>query len=127
MHFARWVFRIAGILGVLILLPLYFLEQHIGTDQPPPITHPEFFYGFIGVGLAWQIAFLIIALDPPRFRPLMCAAMVEKFSFSIAVFILYGLGRAAAPLAAAGILDFTWGLLFIVSYLRCPRLAAGEN
>ena len=125
MNFARWVFRIAGILGLLMLLPLYFLEQQIGADQPPPLTHPEFFYGFVGVALAWQVAFLVIAFDPPRFRPLMPAAMVEKFSFSLAVFVLYSLGRVAAPLAGAALLDFTWGVLFVLSYLRCPRLSVG--
>jgi hypothetical protein len=120
MNLARWVFRIAGVLGALTLLPLYFLEQQIGKDQPPPITHPEFYYGFVGVALAWQIVFIVISLDPPRFRPLMPAAMVEKFSFAIAVFILIGLGRVAALWLAAGFFDCTWGVLFVISYLRCP-------
>jgi len=71
MKFARIVFLIAGIYGILVLTPLYFLEQTIGRETPPPITHPEFFYGFVGVGLAWQIVFLIIARDPLRFRPMM--------------------------------------------------------
>jgi len=120
MNFARWVFRISGVVGALMLLPLYFLEQQIGNDLPPPITHPEFYYGFIGVTLAWQLAFIVISVDPPRFRPLMPAAMVEKFSFSIAVFILAGMGRVATLWLAAGVLDFTWGVLFVISYLRCP-------
>src|SRR4051794_24429632 len=113
MGFSRWIFRIAGILGMLMLLPLYFLEQYIGKEQPPPITHPEFFYGFVGIGIAWQLAFIVISFDPPRFRPLMPAAMVEKFSFSIAVFILYSLGRVALPMGAAGAFDFTLGVLFV--------------
>ena len=121
MVFAHWVFRIAGIWGVLVLLPLYFLEEQIGRDQPPPITHPEFFYGFVGVGLAWQIVFLVISLDPPRFRPLMPVAMLEKFSFSLAVFMLYGLGRVDIPMVVAAALDAVLGVLFVISYLRCPR------
>jgi hypothetical protein len=126
MNFARWIFRIAGTLGLLILLPQYFLEQQIGRDQPPPITHPEFFYGFVGVGIAWQIVFIVISLDPPRFRPLMPAAMVEKFSFSVATFVLYGLERVAMPMVVAAALDFTLGVLFVASYFRCPASATGD-
>ena len=46
MKFARWVFAIAGIYGVISVAPLYFMEQAIGKQDPPPITHPVFFYGF---------------------------------------------------------------------------------
>ena len=53
MSFARWVFRIAGIYGVLVIAPMYFLESRFPAENPPPITHPEFFYGFVGVTLAW--------------------------------------------------------------------------
>jgi hypothetical protein len=121
MQFARWVFRLAGVLGILILLPQYFLEEQIGRDQPPSITHPEFFYGFVGVALAWQVAFLIISLDPPRYRLLMLPAMIEKFSFAGAVFVLLALRRVAPPLLAAGLFDFTLGVLFVAAYLKCPR------
>ena len=121
MQFARWVFRIAGIQGILILLPLYFLEQQIGRDQPPAITHPEYFYGFAGIGLAWQVVFLVISLDPPRYRLVMLPAMIEKFSFCGAIFVLYALGRVALPLLAAGALDCTLGVLFVAAYVVCPH------
>ena len=64
MTFARRVFLIAGIYGLIVLLPQYVLEEKNGRDFPPAITHPEYYYGFIGVGVAWQIAFLVIASDP---------------------------------------------------------------
>jgi hypothetical protein len=44
-RFARWVFLIAGIVGVIEIVPLYFLENTIDRTQPPPITHPGFYYG----------------------------------------------------------------------------------
>jgi hypothetical protein len=88
MKFARIVFRIAAIWGVLVLTPLYFMFNLIGRNDPPPITHPAFFYGFIGAALAWQIAFFIIATDPVRYRPLMIPSVFEKFSYGIAVVIL---------------------------------------
>src|SRR4029077_20759256 len=88
MRFAKIVFRIAGIWGVLIIAPLYFLLDTIGRRDPPPITHPGFFYGFVGLALAWQFAFLFIATDPVRFRPLMLPSMFEKFSYGIAIVVL---------------------------------------
>ena len=74
MRLARWIFLIAGIYGVLVITPFYFLEDQIGRDYPPAITHPDVYYGFIGVTLAWQIAFLVIATHPLRLRPLMLPA-----------------------------------------------------
>ena len=119
MQFARWVFCSAGIVGLLMLLPMYFLEEQIGRDQPPPIAHPEFFYGFIGVAVAWQFAFLVISLDPPRYRLLMLPAVIEKASFSSAAVVLFIGGRLALPMLAAGLLDAAWGVLFAISFLVC--------
>ena len=68
MNFAKLVFRVAGVWGIVLLAPLYFMFELIGTQDPPPITHPGFYYGFVGVALAWQVVFFIIARDPVRFR-----------------------------------------------------------
>jgi hypothetical protein len=54
MRFARLIFTAAGIYGIVVLTPLYFLEGWLGRNAPPPITHPEFYYAFVGVALAWQ-------------------------------------------------------------------------
>jgi hypothetical protein len=118
MRFARYTFLIAGIYGFLALLPQYFLEQRIGTDTPPPITHPEFFYGFIGVGLAFQIAFLIIAWDPLKYRAMILPSIVEKFSFGLAVTLLFYSGRVAGMMFAGGIIDSLFGLLFVASWFK---------
>lgn len=122
MKFAKWVYRIAGIYGLLALLPQYFLEAKNGVDYPPPINHPEFYYGFIGVAVAWQLAFLIIARDPARYRPLMIAAVVEKFSYGIAVMVLYGQGRVAGAILATGVIDNALGVLFAVAYKKTEDL-----
>ncbi|MBX2989816.1 MAG: hypothetical protein KF749_01465 [Bacteroidetes bacterium] len=43
-QFAGYVFLSAGIYGILLLTPVYFMEKQVGIDYPPPITHPEIPY-----------------------------------------------------------------------------------
>jgi hypothetical protein len=121
MKFARIVFRIAGIWGLLIITPLYFIFDLIGKKDPPPITHPGFYYGFVGVALVWQVAFLIIATAPVRFRPLMIAAILEKLAYSIPLLILISQKRTnPKDLIFAGI-DLLLCVLFVLAYLRTPQ------
>jgi hypothetical protein len=124
MSFAKTVFWIAGIWGVLVLSPLYLMFDVIGRNDPPPITHPGFFYGFAGAGLAWQIAFFFIAKDPERHRPLMIPSVLEKFSYGTAVVVLVLQGRMhRSDLVFAGA-DLLLGFLFVVAYVKTrPRLA----
>jgi hypothetical protein len=121
MRFARWVFLLAGISGILIVLPPYFLEERYGQDHPPAITHPEFYYGFFGVTLAWQFLFLVIATNPVRYRLAMLPAMLEKASYAIAIPILYALERVNGGTAAFSLIDATWLVLFVIAYLRTPK------
>ena len=60
MTFAKIVFTAAGLWGIVVLMPLYFLLDVTGRHYAPPATYPQFFYGFLSVAMAWQIAFLII-------------------------------------------------------------------
>jgi len=120
MKFARVVFSVAGVYGLIVLLPQYFLIEKNGRDFPPAITHAEYYYGFIGVAVAWQIAFLVFASDPVRYRLLMLPAVLEKAGFGIAACVLYMLGRLSTPLFAAGIIDLVFGLLFGMAYRLTP-------
>ncbi|HEY2828419.1 MAG TPA: hypothetical protein VGJ04_12530 [Pirellulales bacterium] len=113
MNFSRWLFRIAGIYGLIVLVPQYFLETKIGEQNPPAVTHPEFFYGFLGVAIAWQIAFLIISQDPIRFRTMIIPSVVEKFSFGIAAIVLFAQQRLPGMILAAGMVDLILGVLFL--------------
>ena len=121
MKFAKVVFTIAGIWGVLLLAPLYFIFDLIGQQDPPPITHPAFFYGFVGVALAWQVAFFIIARDPIRFRPIMIPSILEKLGYGGAVVILYAQGRMHGQDLAFGLVDLLFVVLFIVAFVRVGR------
>lgn len=114
--FAARVFLGAGIYGVVALLPQYFLEEKLGRDFPPPLNHPEHFYGFIGVALAWQFVFLIIARDVQRYRLLMLPAILEKLSFGVAALVLYAQGRVAAFVVGAGIIDLVLAVMFVLAF-----------
>ena len=121
MKFARLVFLIAGIYGLLVLLPLYFMEEQTGRDYPPPITHPEYYYGFIGIAVAWQLVFLLMSRDPVRYRPLMLPAIVEKVSFGIPVAILY-LQRGVSPFILGGAMaDSFLAVLFLLAYVKTAK------
>jgi hypothetical protein len=118
MKFAKVVFWIAGIWGLLVITPLYFMFDLIGRKDPPAITHPGFYYGFVGVALAWQIAFLVIARDPVRLRPMMIPSVVEKFTYGIAVAALVVQGRMHRSDLVFAATDSILGLLFVIAYLK---------
>ena len=122
MKFAKYTFLISAIYGLIVMLPQFFLETKIGEDQPPAITHPEFFYGFICVTVAFQLVFLVISRDPVRYRPLMLVSLVEKFPFVIAVALLYMQSRVGLQMVAAAAIDGFWGVMFLVSYLKTSRV-----
>jgi hypothetical protein len=120
MKFARIVFVIAGVWGFVILTPLYFTFDLVGRTYPPPITHPDLYYGFVGVTLVWQIAFLIVATDPVRHRPIMLAAILEKLIYIATMTALYVKGRLQFGQYAVVGPDFILMVLFGVSFIRTP-------
>jgi hypothetical protein len=118
MKFAKVVFWIAGIWGILILTPLYFMFNAIGRQDPPPITHPAFYYGFLSAALAWQVAFFFIARDPVRLRPLIIPSMLEKFGYGASLIVLYTQHRLHASDLMFGGVDILFGVLFLLAFLR---------
>jgi hypothetical protein len=121
MRFARIVFLIAAIWGVLVLTPLYFMFDLIGRQDPPPITHPAFFYGFVGVALVWQIAFFVISRDPIRLRPMMILAVLEKFVYGASLLALFMQNRLHASDLVFGAADQVFGILFLVASLKTAQ------
>lgn len=119
MRFAKLVFLVAGIYGIIVIAPQLFLEDAI-VRATGPITHPEYFYGFLVVCLPWQVLFLVISRDPVRMRPAMWVAVLEKVGFPIAVFALYARGRVAAPVVGFASIDVLLAVLFTIAYLRTP-------
>ena len=121
MKFAKIVFRVAAIWGFILITPLYFMFDIIPQKDPPPITHPAFFYGFVGVTLVWQLAFLFISTDPVRYRSLMIPAVLEKLVYSIPVIILVLQKRTQPFDLVFAAIDLSLGTLFVLAYLRTPR------
>lgn len=116
-QFATRVFQIAGIWG-LVILSLAYGAYMLGLEGATIDTdRPEVVHGFFLVTLAFQIVFLFIATDPMRYRPLMLAAMLEKFPFTLAVLILYSNGQVPGTMLALGLVDGLLGILFSVAYL----------
>ena len=124
-RFATYVYRIAAVWGILVLTPLYFLFDRIGETDPPPITHPGFYYGFACTALAWQVLFAFVALDPARHVGIMPVAMLEKFGYAATVFVLFAQHRMHASDLMFGLVDAVLGLTFLIAFVRLRR--AGHN
>ncbi len=116
--FARRTFTGAGIYGLVVLAPMLFLESEVARRAPPAFTHPEFYYGFVGVALAWQLLFLLVGRDPVRLRPVMLPAVVEKVAWGVGVLVLYGRGRTDAFFLSGAAVDLLLAALFMAAWRR---------
>ncbi|MBC2778723.1 hypothetical protein [Parasphingopyxis marina] len=121
MRLARWIFGIAAIWGIAVIAPLYFLERWIGEYFPPPIAHPETYYGFVGVTLAWQFLYGLIAYDPLRYRPVMLIGAAGKLSFATSSAALYLQGRVGMPVFGASLFDLALAILFVIAWWRTGK------
>lgn len=117
----------AGLYGIVVLAPQYLVELGIGPQIDLPIARPEQFYGFIGVALAWQFAFFLIARDVRRYRLLMLPAVIEKAAFGVPALLLFAAGRVGADVLTFGCIDLVLGALFVVSFVRTRDAAAGDG
>ena len=118
MKFSRNVFLIGGIYGLLVVTPQYCMESWVGGKFPPPVTHPEYYYGFVGAIVVWHLLFLVISRDPVRYRAMMPVAALEKLAFGSPILVLYFQDRAALALVGAAIIDLIFGALFLLSYWK---------
>ena len=120
MKFAKYLFYVAGIWGILVITPLFFIFDKIGQQDPPPVTHPLFYYGFAGVAVAWQFVFLAIGSNPVRFRPLMLVSILEKLGYFLPAVVLYLQHRVHPVDLVISCGDALLAVLFFVAYLKTP-------
>lgn len=123
MTFARFVFALAGIWGIAVLTPFYWLVDITGRRYDVPNQYPHFFYGFFGVALVWQLAFLLIAWNPLRYRPFMLVAACEKLAYIVTLVVLYAQHRIDAVDTQAAWPDGLLGVLFVIAFMRTGQRA----
>lgn len=125
MKFAKIVFAIAGVWGILVLTPLFFLVDLTGRKYAPPGSYPHFFYGFFALAMVFQFVFFIIASDPARFRPMIIAAILEKAAYVAVCGVLYSRGQITLTDASTCFADCILGILFICAYFTTrPKASA---
>jgi hypothetical protein len=112
---------VSGIYGLAVVTPLLFLEQQLSQRFPPAITHPELYYGFVWVTLAWQIAYLIMSRDPLRFRPMLIPAIVGKAGFATSVFVLAAKNRIPTSSIGLAPIDLILAALFIWAFVALGK------
>jgi len=117
MKFAKWVFIGAGVYGLIVMVPMLFLESAI-AKATGPLTRPEDYYGFVGAAVVFQLLFLMIGRDPRRYRPAMLIGVLEKVSFGVPVWVLHAQGRVHGSVMVFASIDLCLGVLFAISYLR---------
>jgi hypothetical protein len=115
--FAQRLFLGAGIYGIAVIVPMFFLEHMIGEHDPPSITHAEFYYGFVCAAFAWQVVYLMMSREPIRLRPMLIPAIMGKAGFAISVFVLLAQGRLAAQNIVLPTVDLLLAALFAWAYV----------
>jgi hypothetical protein len=123
MSFARWVFRIAGLYGIIILAPMLFWE----SQMAPGAVHPVFFYAWLSVGLVWQILLIVLSMNPIRYRPIMLVCVLQKVTAVIAIPWLYGLGRVGGMWLGAAASDLIFAVLFLSAYRATRTLKKADG
>jgi glucan phosphoethanolaminetransferase (alkaline phosphatase superfamily) len=117
---ARLTFGLAGIYGLIVLTPFFFLEARIAAATPGGLTHVEYYYGFLGAASVMQLVYLAIARDPVRLRPLMPLCALAKLAFFLPVLILWAQGRAPAALLEFASIDAVLAAAFVHAWRVTP-------
>lgn len=112
---ARWLFRGAAIYGAILLLPVYFLEARVAAPAPR-LPAPEYFYGFVGAALSFQILYWMIGSAPRRYHPLMLLGVAAKLSFWVPVAILWTLARTSTGTFVLVCGDLILAIAFFVAW-----------
>jgi hypothetical protein len=116
--FAKWVFTIGGIWGVLIIGPLFFAEGLMVDATGKAFNHPDTFYGFVGSTFAWQLGYLVIGRNPAPYRPFMLLGALGKFIYFGATWTLFAQGRIPITVPMLASPDLLLAILFVVAWFR---------
>jgi len=119
---ARIIFGLAAAWGFIALTPGLFGEVSFSIAMPPAITHPEFYYGFYGLAMVFQLIFVLIAIDPKQNKHLIPIAILEKLAFFLPCMWLFSERRMAVggPFYGA-IIDGIWAIIFVAVWWMLHR------
>ena len=70
------------------------------------------------MGLAFQVAFFVIARDPMRLRPMMIPSVLEKFGYGSTLLVLYLQRHLRVQDLALGGVDLLFGVLFLAAFFK---------
>ena len=116
------IYQIAGIYGLLVLVPQLFIAEQLFAPYPPEITHKEFMYGFTLVAIAWQVTFFLIASDVKRYRLIMLGTILEKAGFGFLCLYLYFFKEIMPNVFMGGMVDLAFMFAFIFAYLKTEKI-----
>ena len=122
MRFAKWVFTLAAIYG-LVTIPLTYFAEPALVARYGPLGQPLWFYGFLSVVLVFQLVYLQTGRDPVRYRPFMLLCLLAKLSFVVTAAAMYAAHRTVLDQALVTTPDLIWSVLFVIAYLRTPKSA----
>jgi hypothetical protein len=115
-----WLFRGAAIYGAILLVPLYFLEARVAAPAAR-LGAPEYYYGFIGAALGFQIVYWLIAAAPRHYRALMLVGVFGKLGFWVPCAILWSLGRTPTNTFVLVCGDLVLAVAFLVAWRSLRR------
>ena len=123
MKFAKWVLIVGGIFGLLAIIPLYFIENQIA----PGLNYPEFYYGFIGINILWQILYIYISTNLSRFRPIILFAFFVKILGVISISWLILTERTETWWYGIIISDLILAIMFVTAYRITGRILKNSS
>ncbi len=118
MTFAKWVFTLGGLFGLIMITPLFFLESEMARMSGSAISQPENYYGFVGVTFAWQLVYLVIGRNPAPYRPIMLLGALGKLIFAGACWTLAYQGRTPIFTAVIASPDILLAILFVIAWFK---------
>jgi hypothetical protein len=125
MKLARWVFLIAGIFGLIPVVPLVYTTMVKGEAILPDFASMgSFFSVSVFQYVCWQISYIILARDPVRFRSMIILAFFVEITAPLNPLWLFLYGfRLWISIA---VVDFLLAILFVVAFWLTGREPNGN-
>ncbi len=117
MKFTKWIFVIAGSIGMLTLFPLLFKEHAIA----PGLVYPEFYFGIIGVKILLQIMYIHISDNPIRFKPIIFFGFLIKITTAVTFLSLIYFERTSSFWLYPAIGELVFAILFLISFFLLKK------